>query len=587
MTDTHEALRRVLADETATADLSPAFADRVGEAAARHGRRRRHTAQVVGVAVVAVLAAGAFVALRATDDGSPTHVVAGPDGAPAQAWVPMPDGPLSPRDSAMAFTVGDEVLIFGGRSEPGCPAGADCVAPPGLPLSDGAAYDQGSRTWRSIADTPEPILAASGAVVGDRLYLWATTPCPANAFCPQPGHDEFLVYDVGEDAWRRLSNPDRFGVDLLLVADRDRIIGYHSESSGAAADLAYDPATDSWSELPRDRLQGFDRVIVPHHGNLYLFAVPDRASGNEPADIRYYRAAVLERDADTWRMLPPSTLPGFAATWAAFGDLVVNPLPPAPAGSGRSFPAGEAFDTVTEQWSVLPDAPAAAGPFYELGIVLGARYAASYGFVLDPLAGTWSDLPVPPDAADQGAAAAWVGDTLVVWGGTRDGVTIDAGATWTVGTSPAPAPGGDAGTADAPLPTPDMVDDLVAGERVVFDEGGSHFCAREPGRDGYVCGDLDSPNPSVSMSWDYRAGQGSIVVVDGRRRLDRLEVVDADGAVRTVGSTDDGLSLAAQATRIPDTVRIVARDGTVLRVLHPAAMESANDAAVAAGSAAA
>lgn len=70
---------------------------------------------------------------------------------------------------------------------------------------------------------------------------------------------------------------------------------------------------------------------------------------------------------------------------------------------------------------------------------------------------------------------------------------------------------------------------------------------RHPDGGGYSCGCLDDPDPGVSMRWDYQAGNGSIVVVNGRRRLDRLEVVDAAGVVRTVDARDGGLYLRASA----------------------------------------
>lgn len=591
MTDTRQALRRALSDQTATADLSPSFTDRVGDAAARHARRRRRTARVVAVAIVAVLAGGTFVALRTTSDSAPTQVVAGPDGAPSETWVAMPDGPLSPRDSALAFSVGDEVLIFGGRAEPGCPAGADCVAPPDPPLTDGAAYDPSSRTWRPIADTPDPILSASGAVLGDRLYLSATVPCPFNAFCT-PVTQDFLIYDVGDDSWSRGNTRGMNGLSgMQLAAAGDRIIAYHSEAGVGVADLAYDPATDTWSELPVDPLQpGFDRVVVPHDGNLYLFSVPTRASRPSPDDPGYYQAALVDAGATSWRRLPDSDVVGFSATWASFGDQIINPLPPAPAGTpGRSFPPGAAFDTSTEEWAPLPEAPAATGPYHELGIVLGERYVASYGFVLDPLAGTWSELPVPPDAADQGTTAAWVGDTLVVWGGTRSGATIDAGASWAVRGSSVDAvdPPTDEGAGATPgLPTPEMQAALDAGEPVVIDDTGDVYCVQDA--EGGSCGRLDDPDPSVSLRWDYQDGSGTITVVDGQRRLDHLEVLDAAGrVVRTVEAREDGLYLRASATQVPDTIRVMARDGTVLRTLHPAAMAADNlDAVASSGSAA-
>lgn len=67
-----------------------------------------------------------------------------------------------------------------------------------------------------------------------------------------------------------------------------------------------------------------------------------------------------------------------------------------------------------------------------LGPVAGDRLVEVAGYVLDPAGGTWTPLPHTDLVADVGAAGAWVGDTLVVWGGADDlgDEESDRGATW-------------------------------------------------------------------------------------------------------------------------------------------------------------
>lgn len=586
-TDVRDDLRDVLADRAGSARLSDGFGQLVQRSAKRRHRNRRLGATALAASVAVVAVSVASLAVRAGGDDRPTQVVAGPaEGAATDVWVPMPHGPLSARDGALSFAVGDELLIFGGRPEAGCPSGADCRAPVDQGLTDGAAYNPATQTWRPIADTPMPISSASGAVIGDRLYLWAAVQMcpPANEFC-LPIIQRFVAYDVGDDVWSELPLPDGPIEGLRLAADGDTVVGYHEEANGGVAPVRYDPATGGWTTLLIDPLQpGFDRVVVAHQDNLYLFSVPSRASRPDPDDPGYYQAALLEVGANSWQRLPDSPVDGFSATWALVGDLIVNPLPPAPPGTeGRTFPPGGTLDTITGEWSSLPPAPTPVGPYYGLGTVVGDPFIASYGFILDALLGTWTPLPIPNEVADQGTTAAWVGNTLVVWGGTRDGATTDVGATWTVDVAQRRLPDDDDAFPPQGLPSPEMQAALDAGVPVVIDEDADLFCSQHPESAGFSCGRLDKDRPSISTGWNDQEGRGFIVVVDGRRRLDRLEVLDASGRiVRTLASMDDGLYLRAPATQMPETVRIVARDGTVLRTLHPIDMEAANQEAVAA-----
>lgn len=573
MPDVRDDLRNELAERARSARLSEEFSDRVQGAATRRHRNRRLGAMTLAASVLVIALGGATLALLARGDEAPTQLVAGPsENVATDTWVPMPNGPLSPRDRALAFTVGNEVLIFSGSDRPGC---YDAGCPPRrVPtLVDGAAYDPATQTWRSIADAPTPMYSASGAVIGDRLYLWADAPCPPNAYCV-PIRPDFLIYDVSEDAWRRGDMPRPSPLDdLQLAADGDRIIGFRAEvePGDIDTDLVYDPATDTWTPLTADPLQpGYNRAIVPHDGDLFLFSVPTDA---DPDREEVYEAAVLEGGSTAWRELPESPVFGSqrpVPTWAPYGELIVNPIPNDEFDPEDTIDRGGVFDTSSETWQPLPQPPSSLGPFV-FEVVVGPGYLTSSGFVYSPYDGRWIDPP-PADGLDLfGAARAWVGDTMVIWGGTDDDRTSDTGATWTVTDASPDATDHVAGDPlPAGLPTPAMQATLDAGTPVVLNDAGDAFCVQFPG--GSTCDSLSSADAMVAVGWDPKESRASIIVVDGERRLDHIEVVDAGGAVvRTADAEAEGLYVLTSVTQVPDTIRIVGDDGAVLRTVHPAA----------------
>jgi hypothetical protein len=75
--------------------------------------------------------------------------------------MPLPQGPLAPRQLHTAVWTGDRVLIWGGRS------GLDLYPP------DSAAYDPASAGWARSRRGPLPPRAGHTAVwTGDRMLVW-------------------------------------------------------------------------------------------------------------------------------------------------------------------------------------------------------------------------------------------------------------------------------------------------------------------------------------------------------------------------------------------------------------------------------
>jgi len=391
---------------------------------------RRVAAAVVAFAV---FGASAILALRAFD-GAPE--AAGPGDARG-AWQALPEGPLSARFDAHAFWVAERVVVVGGRDSRPCPPAADCALPEEPPLRDSAAFAPGTGTWTAIARSPVPVGSASGAVVGDTLYLWVS------ALDRRPsGRSSFLAYHAEEDRWEELAMPPGAGPTsfLQLVAIDGAVVAYPtSHEVEASPDLLFDPAEGGWRELPPDPVApSYDRTMVWTGAELLLLALEDVENpGSEGPSL--YQAAVLDVAAGTWRRLPDSEISGYDPVWFWSTGRAVNPTIGSSDGGdvngwGRSYEHGGILDPRTGLWSELPPPPTDLGSYHGPSVGGGGHVVSSQGAILDVAASTWSPLPAPPGAADEGAAVVWAGDRLVVWGGVSwnapEGTLLDTGWSW-------------------------------------------------------------------------------------------------------------------------------------------------------------
>ncbi len=440
MPDLDERLRRELRAHAEAAHPSADLPSVMGAAVGR--RQRRRSRLVAGAAVVVVAAlVGAALLVRAGDEDS-TRVVTGPNpatGTPGE-WTPMPDGPLSPRSDALAFTVGNEVVIFGGG--PGCPPADSCGPQSWNGFVDGAAYDPAARSWRPLADMPHALDESSGTVIDDRLYVWGQFYCPPQANCPGESLDTFTSYDAGEDEWTDLPTPEGVetespsGEPPTLTSLGERLVLTQVDATTGSTDRVYDPATNVWSDLPVDPLRpGHDRMMATDdEGDLYLFSTP---AGGAPFDV-----AVLRAGASEWERLPASDVDpqqfDYQYRWYTFGDTIIWPSPSQSPPRDDGFPGdppGQRLDTRADTWSDLPASD--AGPGFRTVPVAGTNHVTAGGLVLDLTRDAWVPLP-EPDGASENGSAAWVGDALVMWGGARlpDGDDVggydqDTGAVWT------------------------------------------------------------------------------------------------------------------------------------------------------------
>lgn len=245
-----------------------------------------------------------------------------------------------------------------------------------------------------------------------------------------------MTYDVSDDAWNKLADPPDGGHRgfLKLVRAGDRVIAFHgSEENQPGRDLLYDPATDSWTELPRDPLSpSFDRFMVWTGREVVLLAhelVPNPGS-ERPSLVR---AAAFDPDTERWRRLPDSEILGGYENWWWSADRVVNAVVETSDGGqvnnyGRDYPHGGMLDPVRGEWSDLPDGASPSAGCRTDSPSSSVDMAASYhaagpdtvvngGRALHVSEARWETVPCNPEQDDFKFASTWAFDGVVAFGG--------------------------------------------------------------------------------------------------------------------------------------------------------------------------
>lgn len=346
-------------------------------------------------------------------------------------WSTLPASPLAARQGMVAVAIGDRFVIVGGSVGLSCPPNASCLASPDGFRRDGAVFDPATGGWRSIAEAPVRISSYRTAVLGDSLYL-ITVPDPTLA------EEVFLRYDLGDDTWTTLPDPPSPGSDLVATEDRVLAVA-NTDEFCETRDGAFSPETGRWTPLPDDPLgPSFNRGAAWLGDRLLLTG--QRLVDNPGADgPSLTRMAELDANLTTWTGLPDSPIIG--GTPIAVGGKVVFPTPGSADGGevgnwGRSYDYGGIWDISTGSWRPLP---AGESRLPQDGDELPALAAVGDGGVLignallDPVAATWTRLPLPPLSVRHGQAVAVGPRSVLVWGGTDAGFTrnLNDGALFT------------------------------------------------------------------------------------------------------------------------------------------------------------
>ena len=191
-------LRETYAEQLAELDMSGGDIGAARRTGARMRAKRRLAVGVAAVTVAAVAVGGSLIGTGRVSIGPSQHT---------GHWRELPAAPLSPRANAQTVWTGKEVLVIGGERQP-CPPGADCaVSDDGL--SDVAAYNPDTDSWRRIESAPVPV------VPGDRLLAAGDFVVLRHA--QQSGGSAWFVLDADRNHWLRLRDVPKGIGDLPSV----------------------------------------------------------------------------------------------------------------------------------------------------------------------------------------------------------------------------------------------------------------------------------------------------------------------------------------------------------------------------------
>jgi hypothetical protein len=333
------------------------------------------------------------------------------DAAPGVgAWRSMADGPLSARSGHIAVPFDGRVLVWGG------------IGPDGAPRSDGALYDGAADQWTPVADAPEALAAPHPLTLPPDACVDRSTGCSGTVIvlgdASDGGTGTLLAYeqDIG---WRRLAGPPQgawlwqsaawTGTDVLLLED--------SSPAGTSARAAlYDPERDAWRDAPTPPLHGWDGSrAAGRGGSTYVTGLlEDRV-----------RTGVAVYADGAWSAVAPAPVSGYwqpeIALRSATGPVTL---------AGRALVGGSRVlswsphrgwqPTPRLPWELLRDEQHLAVNA-DL-VVVWSGDGRGEGAVL-PVGRDrgWRATASSPLAPRTGAASAWTGTGLLVWGGAAVG----------------------------------------------------------------------------------------------------------------------------------------------------------------------
>ena len=314
----------------------------------------------------------------------------------------MAQAPIAGRVAPAYVWTGDELLIWGG-SQPR-PGGGEDV------LSDGAAYDPATDSWRVLPAAPISGRAYPAMVwTGSEMVVWGGA---ADGELLADG----AAFDPATDTWREIADSPLTGaMKSAVVWTGEEMIIVGGLNSGRSA-AAYDPASDQWRKLP----DAPGTVTPPYPqavwaaGRAYLLLTPNGGRLFDPLVFASYDPAADEWNTITSRF-PIAQLPFLVWT----GSEIVGVSP--------TRATQQAYDPAVAEWrdvSGLPigwvsSAPSTPLPWSGEEVLVWS--GGSSGLALDPETGSWRNYPGGGLAPRVNGAVVWADGLLVAWGGSVRG----------------------------------------------------------------------------------------------------------------------------------------------------------------------
>lgn len=276
----------------------------------------------------------------------------------------------------------------------------------------------GNLAGRSVTDPPRHRLAFDEPVAATTAGAGESAAGVGAAEPTRPPHDI-------PDGWTwRPVGPLSSRQGNIAVWTGTEAIYWGGDRPGRPPEgAAYDPRTDQWRRLSRSPLTNRSGAAAVWTGREVL--VFGGVNGGGPQRD----GAAYDPLSDHWRMLPAGPLSGrvpLATAWTGTELLVVGARGPVLTGVVKD---AAAYDPVLDTWRQLPDLPMQIsnggavwtgselmvyGTFLDRQRSLMPSDTRARGAALDPVTGSWRDLPIAP-LSGQSIALVWNGSAAVGW----------------------------------------------------------------------------------------------------------------------------------------------------------------------------
>lgn len=283
---------------------------------------RRGAAILIAIAVFAAAAVFAWTTFsqRVREGGPPTP--AARPGSPTgvdlsslpEGWTELPAPPEIRGGAAQAWT-GSELLVWGGNT------GLD----ESTVVASGLVFDATEMTWHPIAPAPlEPRMRMASAWTGSELLVWGGWSGRSGSEFLEGFFGDGAAYDPVSDSWRTLPPaPIDARAPLSVWTGREMLVwGTSVRVEDRPRDgAAYDPANDSWRPIAEAPIELTDATAAWTGTEMIVFGAALHG-GNFPETPTAIGAA-YEPASDTWRQLPESDIDPNANTASWLGDRLI------------------------------------------------------------------------------------------------------------------------------------------------------------------------------------------------------------------------------------------------------------------------
>ena len=410
-----------------------------------HQRRARQVWAIVGIAATMVVA---LVAVS-TSRPQPAPIADG-------RWLPMAAAPIPPRSMPATAWTGEEVIVVGGE------------AANGEWLSDAAAYNPTTNTWRRLPDAPAPVGPGSQTALTDEVLVVGVPDAAARVTRGLPlDSSQAVLLDRATESWRAIEEPGH----LLALATVDgTVISLSRPMPFRTGDgvrfRRLDPTTGRW--VPGTNLFGVEwtgpdrrgvtawtAVTAGHRAMFFPLRWTGPAAGGPPGfvvealdeeaqpvispwldqsvpTVGWVETRVVgNADGEVFALLLgyddggglTTAFRRYDPTWKGW-DAIDNPAPD-PAG----VPLDEGFFR-TFGFTATDNSVIVTGGVEQPGFRHGDGMESAHSLYVafDPRSERWSSVTRPPlDLNRVGHVSIWTGRELVVWGGLRrsDGAPVN------------------------------------------------------------------------------------------------------------------------------------------------------------------